>query len=1238
MNFLNLMATLGLDKKNYENGLKEAENQGQNSGSKIGNALGNAAKVGLGLVTAATGAAATGLAVMAKQAVSSYAQYEQLVGGVEKLYQDASNKVIDYANRAYKTSGMSANRYMEVATSFSASLINSLGGDMDKAADMTDIAMRSISDNVNVFGSDMESVQYAFQGFAKQNYTMLDNLKLGYGGTKTEMERLIKDANEYAATIGEASDLSIDSFADVVKAIDLIQQKQGIAGTTAKEAMHTIEGAANATKAAWKNVITAIAGGGDLQKAFDGLIQSLFGDGSEGSGLLANIIPRIQKTMEGIGQFVSKASPYIAKYLPQLFESILPPLLDSAVQLMVSLAASLPSIIKVIIDTIPKLMQAVAQALQKEFPVIGGIFEGLATIVEKVFGFIANNGEAVMAVLSGILAGFVAFKAANFLMTAIPQLITMVTTMVTTLTGTIAATELMVVASTGLTGAFGGLTVAVEMLNTALLANPIGLVVGAIVGAIAVLGVAIYHLATEEEAIKSVNEAEEAYIDAKQRHQDAINGVIDAEERLRQAQEQLTKAEQDTGQNAEDLYNRVFVDGTTSIGELTDAQLDLVNKYKELKDAQDQHTQSSLENIAAMREENTKFFEGVAADIKENGGSWNEYRDNVVNAFNEGNISAEQARDLLGGAMSEMSSDAQLTYLHDIPDSIKSGLNVQNYETDWQHLKNTWSATGHAITGDWGKSMDDLKRESQEGGSESGSNLTSGLQLGIGSGWSGAITTVISFGKNIISSLKKALDEASPSKATKEMGGFLVEGLNVGIKKSEKTSFKQVKTFGKGVLDTFKDFFKIHSPSQVMRDEIGKQLAFGVAFGIKANEKYATASADEMGKAILSVAQKTLDNYKVYHEVSLEEEAGYWQDVRALTEDGTQARIDADKKALEASKKYYEAQEKMRNDTYNKTKTFTQKLADLYTNLQNDIQKLNDAYDDALQSRVNFIMGFTNLFDMVSLDESEGKDKLLFNLQDQVNQLQTWDYELTTLTKRLGENNPLVAALESMGVKSVNNLRALNEMSEAELQEYARLYERKQEIATSRATKELEQMRKDTDAQIELLRQQFNTAMKELHDNYVADMKDLSATATAGGKDVGASMIDGMRNGLLEGSSELANVSRLVAQQAFAAAKKELGIASPSKKFIFIGKMVDAGFVEGIKQGAKDIEKQVHDTLNVDDYVGNYDNNISNKSQSRQGGYNQTINVYSPKVLTPYEVARQTRNATKNMILSMSGV
>lgn len=351
----------------------EFESAGNESGSSFGgkfgsalsSAMGGVGSLVAGVTKVAAGAMAAGttaVAGLAAAATSSYANYEQLVGGVEKLYGDAAGAVQKFADQAYLTSGMSANKYMETATSFSASLIGSLNGDVQKAAEMTDLAMRSMSDNVNVFGSDAQSVQNAYQGFAKQNYTMLDNLKLGYGGTKQEMQRLIDDANKWAKENGKAADLTINSFADVVTAIDYIQQAQNIAGTTGAEAMKTIEGSATATKAAWENVITAIGRGEGIESAFDGLVTAIFGEG-EGEGLLNQIIPRIQTVLEGISDFISKAAPMFADKIPELINAVLPSLIESGLTLISALAQSLMDNIDVLLFTAGDIIQMFLEAL-----------------------------------------------------------------------------------------------------------------------------------------------------------------------------------------------------------------------------------------------------------------------------------------------------------------------------------------------------------------------------------------------------------------------------------------------------------------------------------------------------------------------------------------------------------------------------------------------------------------------------------------------------------------------------------------------------------------------------------------------------------------------------------------------------------------------------------------------------------------------------------------------------------
>lgn len=361
MDLFDLVAKITLDSSEYEKGIQGAGEGASALSSKW--AMFGKVAAGVGVATAAAvGAAAVGVGKLTKASIEAYANYEQLAGGVKKLYGDASEEVMKFANDAYKTSGMSANQYMEQATQFSAALINSLG-DQSAAAKQTDVAMRAISDNYNTFGGDIQNVQNAFQGFAKGQFNMLDNLRLGYGGTRGEMERLIADANEYAEANGMAADLSIDSFSDIVTAIDLIQQKQGIAGTTAAEAAKTIEGSLNMTKAAWENLVAGFADpDADLGQLMDNLVVAIVGE-NEGEGLLNQIIPAIERAMEGIGTLIEEAAPILAEHLPTLIEEILPSLLNAATQLIAGIVQALPSLISVLVQQMPMIIKTLVSAL-----------------------------------------------------------------------------------------------------------------------------------------------------------------------------------------------------------------------------------------------------------------------------------------------------------------------------------------------------------------------------------------------------------------------------------------------------------------------------------------------------------------------------------------------------------------------------------------------------------------------------------------------------------------------------------------------------------------------------------------------------------------------------------------------------------------------------------------------------------------------------------------------------------
>ena len=306
MDVYDLQARMGLNIDDYQRNLRRATSEGNEAANKLKDYLGKGAKIA-GAAFTATSAA---VVKATKDAVEQFAQYEQLIGGVETLFKDSADQVEKYADNAYKTAGLSANAYMETVTSFSASLLQGLEGDTSKAANVADLAIRDMSDNANKMGTMMESIQNAYQGFSKQNFTMLDNLKLGYGGTKTEMERLLADAEELQKKNGEIVEYSIDNYADIIEAIHVIQTEMGITGTTAKEAATTIEGSANAAKAAWQNLLTGFGrNDADLDKLVDEVTDSVITLGK-------NVLPVAERAFTSLMKTATREGAKLAKQIP----------------------------------------------------------------------------------------------------------------------------------------------------------------------------------------------------------------------------------------------------------------------------------------------------------------------------------------------------------------------------------------------------------------------------------------------------------------------------------------------------------------------------------------------------------------------------------------------------------------------------------------------------------------------------------------------------------------------------------------------------------------------------------------------------------------------------------------------------------------------------------------------------------------------------------------------------------
>lgn len=380
MDVFDLVAKIRLDSSEYEKGVGDAKGTFSTLASGVKNGLATVAKVG----AAAVSAGVAGVAALTKMGIDGYAQYEQLTGGVETLFKESQNIVMGYAENAYKTAGMSANQYMETVTSFSASLIQSLDGDTAKAAEVGNMAITDMSDNANKMGTSIEMIQNAYQGFAKQNYTMLDNLKLGYGGTKEEMQRLIDDANRVKIANGEMADLSIDSFADVSEAIHIIQTEMGITGTTASEAATTIEGSIGMMKGAWENLVVGVA---DSNADMDVLINNFV----ESTATAAkNLLPRIEQTLKGIGQLIEKLAPVIAEALPVLIESVLPSLLTAGVSLI-------SAIVQGCVTALPGLYAALLEGVQTILVQVFGVSE------ERAGQFADNLNSFFVAIKDGFL-------------------------------------------------------------------------------------------------------------------------------------------------------------------------------------------------------------------------------------------------------------------------------------------------------------------------------------------------------------------------------------------------------------------------------------------------------------------------------------------------------------------------------------------------------------------------------------------------------------------------------------------------------------------------------------------------------------------------------------------------------------------------------------------------------------------------------------------------------------------
>lgn len=442
-----------LDNSQLKSGLSDMNSMVSGASAKVG----TFAKVGAAAVGTAVAAGTTAAATLVKKSVEGYATFEQMVGGVETLFgaggqsmeeyaqstgktvgeieskynslMTAQTTVLNNANNAYKTAGLSANDYMETVTSFSASLIQSLGGDTEKAASYANRAITDMSDNSNKMGTNMRDIQNAYQGFAKQNYTMLDNLKLGYGGTQEEMKRLIKDASQMTDVqqkLGVTVDESSLSFGNIVNAISVMQESLGIAGTTSKEAATTIEGSLNSAKAAWENLVVGMA---DDNADFDTLVQNFV---DTASTAVENMLPRIEIALTGLGQLIEKLLPVIVQKVPEIIMQTLPGLINAGIQMVSALGQGLmqylPELISYATQLVVQLVQGLVSALPKIVEFASQLIETIVTslinaapdlidagkeLIEFLVNGIAENLPNIVQTITDLISNINSFWAEN---------------------------------------------------------------------------------------------------------------------------------------------------------------------------------------------------------------------------------------------------------------------------------------------------------------------------------------------------------------------------------------------------------------------------------------------------------------------------------------------------------------------------------------------------------------------------------------------------------------------------------------------------------------------------------------------------------------------------------------------------------------------------------------------------------------------------------------------------------
>lgn len=893
---------------------RNVDDLGKKSNSSSGalGTLGSALKKVGTIAIAGVGTLSAGVFAIGKSAIQSYAQYEQLVGGVDTLFKNSSKTVQKYANEAYKTAGLSANEYMETVTSFSASLLQGLGGDTAKASKIANMAIIDMSDNANKMGTSMEMIQNAYQGFAKQNYTMLDNLKLGYGGTKSEMARLVKESGILGDAGKDLTAKNLDqkvSYDQIIQAIHKVQSEMGITGTTSKEASSTIEGSVNAMKSAWNNLLTGMASDNqNMDKLVDNFVESV-------ETVVDNITPVIVRTVPAIMDGFSKIFTKVKPKLIELFEKIKPALIETVKGTLKAMGSIIKSIV-------PKEIQAPLN------------------LIADGFKWLIDNKEIVISAVTGMVTAFAVVKILNFA-SSIMKVVNIMTTAPSMIEG---------------------VTSALKTLNITASANPYILLAGAVMGLVTALGYLMYatdenrksYEAEREEAektLQSVQDQTKAYNDLTnerdkmisagnseisytQRLWTELDTLIDKNGKVKSGYEDRVKfiagelkdklgIEIDTTKNLRSQYDKLgkSIDDVVAkkkakikmeaseksyeeaIKNQDKAYTDLANYEKQLETAK-----TKLEDLKSQYETvkysgDVRFTQDVALevsraqevyDIRKKSyddqlalvdrynydisqynanevamakGKYDQIKvidyDTAKSYSDTGNYKKAELESQLKNEQAHLESlkrlkkdghsnisDEEIKAQQKIVNNLKSSLNTYN---------NTVKTETNKTSGIWGQSL------SKDIATITGKNITfkktadGNIQAYVDGVKTGQPQAEGSMKTLVNKAIQKVKDGKSDSTSA---GKEIVNGIKGGVSDSKAQGgvFSAITSFASKIISKFKSAFKIKSPSKVTA-EIGKFLVQGLNNGVKTEGEKSKTLVTNFAKSYLNMLKGNPESY-----------------------------------------------------------------------------------------------------------------------------------------------------------------------------------------------------------------------------------------------------------------------------------------------------------------------------------------------------------------------------------------